>query len=221
MVLFGTAIMLPVLFGNRTADGWAKWIYDFQTLITGFAAVAAAFFTISEMRRIASEQTSHHQENKRLATLEKRKKIVRFVRRVKHELTAASYGYDDYKNVMNRDSIYDFEVNMLMDLIHFRLNNFENIIEETKNTPIWDFLNGALESQLSSLAFNINKHHEYLNIAIYENEVPYSPELKSRNNYFLNHIFRSVDGVFEQLNEWEQHVLDEMDVTTVAGRFVG
>ncbi|GAA2867240.1 hypothetical protein GGQ99_001318 [Aminobacter niigataensis] len=43
-------------------DHQAKWLYDYQTLITGIAAVGAAFITVSAMSRSEERQQQRHDE---------------------------------------------------------------------------------------------------------------------------------------------------------------
>jgi branched-subunit amino acid transport protein len=45
-----TAIFLPAFLGDRQTDGWTRFVYDYQTLLTGTFAVAAAFITVAQMR---------------------------------------------------------------------------------------------------------------------------------------------------------------------------
>lgn len=68
------AIIPAVLFGEprrmagqEGGDAWRNIIFDFQTLITGFAAVGAAFLTIAEMRLTDTAAERRHQETKQLA----------------------------------------------------------------------------------------------------------------------------------------------------------
>lgn len=49
-------------FGNRCGHPVANFLYDFQSLIGGILAVAAAFFTIRQMQATDSRQAKHHRE---------------------------------------------------------------------------------------------------------------------------------------------------------------
>ncbi|MBY3342706.1 hypothetical protein [Rhizobium laguerreae] len=62
-------ISLPVIFGEprkvddqHGGDAWRNAIYDFQTLITGVAAVAAAYFAINQSRVVEANSERRHQQ---------------------------------------------------------------------------------------------------------------------------------------------------------------
>lgn len=60
-------IWIPIVFGDIATDPWVKWIYNYQTLITGFVAAGAAYFTVKEMRRSTEQQFDmKHAELQRL-----------------------------------------------------------------------------------------------------------------------------------------------------------
>jgi hypothetical protein len=66
-VVLVAAIIPPILFGeHRTiadvsgGDTWRNFILDFQTLITGFIAIAGALFTIEAMFKVDRQQQERH-----------------------------------------------------------------------------------------------------------------------------------------------------------------
>ncbi|MGV2111910.1 hypothetical protein ACQZ46_11590 [Agrobacterium salinitolerans] len=67
-LVFGVAVILPVVFGlprgisGQGGDGWRNFIFDFQTLITGIAAVFAAGYTVRQMIRSDEKQDRRHKE---------------------------------------------------------------------------------------------------------------------------------------------------------------
>ncbi|MGO8067959.1 hypothetical protein [Rhizobium leguminosarum] len=68
------ALLLPVLFGDpatvegRTGgDAWRNLIYDFQTLIAGFFAVLAAWWTVFTMNRTERADAERHAQQIDLA----------------------------------------------------------------------------------------------------------------------------------------------------------
>jgi len=65
-VAVAMAIFPAIIFGDRTADGWSKWVYDFQTIIGGTFAIFAAYMTVQTMRETDDRQESRHQELMRL-----------------------------------------------------------------------------------------------------------------------------------------------------------
>ena len=85
-----TGLILPILFGEpalvdgRTGgDPWRNWVYDFQTLITGLAAVGAATWTISVMESTDRKQTDRHRE---LVELNQRSDLRRLERAIEPQL---------------------------------------------------------------------------------------------------------------------------------------
>lgn len=85
-----TGLILPILFGEpavvdgRTGgDPWRNWVYDFQTLITGLAAVGAATWTISVMERTDRKQADRHRE---LVELNQRSDLRRLERAIEPQL---------------------------------------------------------------------------------------------------------------------------------------
>lgn len=61
IIVFGAAIFLPTIFGDD-ADGWAKWVRDYQTLIAGTAAVIAAAVTVLQMIKSDEKQERRHRQ---------------------------------------------------------------------------------------------------------------------------------------------------------------
>ncbi|MCA2408440.1 hypothetical protein [Rhizobium leguminosarum] len=67
LAIFG--ISLPVIFGEARqvddqhgGDAWRNTIYDFQTLVTGVAAVLAAYFAINQSRVVEANSERRHQQ---------------------------------------------------------------------------------------------------------------------------------------------------------------
>jgi hypothetical protein len=65
----GTTILLPLIFGEARqvagqtgGDTWRNFIYDFQTLIGGGAAIIAAWVTVHQMRITDQKSESRHEE---------------------------------------------------------------------------------------------------------------------------------------------------------------
>ena len=68
-VIAGSALIPPILFGQARVindqsggDPWRNTIFDFQTLLTGVAAVAAASWTVYTMEKTDSRQEQRHRE---------------------------------------------------------------------------------------------------------------------------------------------------------------
>lgn len=56
------AIIVPTIFGDLATDSWTKYIYNYQTLLTGALAVGAAFVTVHQMRRSDELQERRHRQ---------------------------------------------------------------------------------------------------------------------------------------------------------------
>ncbi|UXT60615.1 hypothetical protein FY134_23135 (plasmid) [Agrobacterium fabrum] len=72
VIAISTGLLLPAAFGeprteNSTGDAWRNFIYDFQTLLTGFFAVAAAFVTFHQMQKFDAQSAKRHEEQVKLA----------------------------------------------------------------------------------------------------------------------------------------------------------
>ncbi|AJY46498.1 hypothetical protein [Martelella endophytica] len=62
------ALAVPAMFGGKQ-DLWGRFIYDYQTLISGIAAVIAAVLTIRQMQRSDRAALTHHLETIAIQTL--------------------------------------------------------------------------------------------------------------------------------------------------------
>ncbi|MCF1446651.1 MULTISPECIES: hypothetical protein [Rhizobium/Agrobacterium group] len=67
VVVILSATIIPAIFGRYPnadkkdlGDIWSNFIYNYQTLITGFAAVAGAVYTIRQMRISDEKQEERH-----------------------------------------------------------------------------------------------------------------------------------------------------------------
>ncbi|RVJ75110.1 hypothetical protein [Sinorhizobium medicae] len=114
------AVVPPILFGDAPkfddrsgGDAWRNTIYDFQTLFTGLAAVAAAAMTILVMERTDARQEERHRE---LVQLSLRADRLRISRAVHPQLDELPYFFEDIDQLCHaftgdpskiRKSIYD------------------------------------------------------------------------------------------------------------------
>ncbi|AEH78707.1 hypothetical protein SM11_chr1431 [Sinorhizobium meliloti SM11] len=114
------AVVPPILVGDAPkfddrngGDPWRNTIYDFQTLFTGLAAVAAATMTILVMERTDARQEARHRE---LVQLSLRPDRLRISRAVHPQLDELPYFFEDIDALCRafagdtskiRKSIYD------------------------------------------------------------------------------------------------------------------
>ncbi|RVN34515.1 hypothetical protein [Sinorhizobium meliloti] len=61
LLIIAMVLLPPAISGGRT-DSVGKFVFDYQTLITGIMAVGAAGWTISQMRRSDERQEARHRE---------------------------------------------------------------------------------------------------------------------------------------------------------------
>lgn len=112
-ITVGAAIILPVVFGlprgiaGQDGDGWRNFIYDFQTLIGGGAAVVAAWLTVRQMRITDERSEFRHRELVSLQLRADRLRVERLLYPSLNELKA------------KRESLSAWQVGMLSDLVRF------------------------------------------------------------------------------------------------------
>lgn len=98
-VVSGSALIPPILFGEARitkdqigGDPWRNIIFDFQTLLTGMAAVAAASWTVYTMEKTDVRQERRHQQ---LVSLAIRADSLRADRAVNPQLEDFEYYVDE------------------------------------------------------------------------------------------------------------------------------
>jgi hypothetical protein len=74
--IIGAAVLVPAVFGRQPSplmqdlgDPWRNFIFNYQTLITGLAAVGAAFMTIRAMQESDERQERRHAQIMRMSLL--------------------------------------------------------------------------------------------------------------------------------------------------------
>ncbi|MGO7022868.1 hypothetical protein ACCS69_03395 [Rhizobium johnstonii] len=112
-IVVATAIVLPVAFGeprnvegSTGGDSWRNLIYDFQTLITGIAAVLAAAITIRTMEKTDRESDRRHRQLMELTLRPDRLKVSRSVEPF---LPAIIQAIADLNNIIHPTGIDDVE----------------------------------------------------------------------------------------------------------------
>ncbi|APO76084.1 hypothetical protein AM571_CH03290 [Rhizobium etli 8C-3] len=85
-IIVGLGLALPVLFGEsptvddrKGGNPWRNAIYDFQTLITGFAAVGAAYATVRAMQKTDKKADKRHRDLMELSLRSDRLKVDRAI----------------------------------------------------------------------------------------------------------------------------------------------
>jgi hypothetical protein len=95
----GFALLMIVIIGFVVPVGasgafgnWVQFLRDFQTLIGGLAAIAAAYITIQQMHISDEKSDKRHSDILRLTLLSDKRRIERAVNPQRQEL---AYAYDD------------------------------------------------------------------------------------------------------------------------------
>lgn len=76
-VSMGVAI-LAATFHDDTVTSFERWVRDYQTLISGFAAIFAAYVTVTQMQQSDDRQEERHRELVRLGQARDDQAILRF-----------------------------------------------------------------------------------------------------------------------------------------------
>lgn len=90
------AIIGPVVFGiprgiaGEEGDGWRNFIYDFQTLLTGILAIAAAWWNVSAMKAADVASGKRHKEVLEKALVDQQRIVERAVNPQAGQMRAAS-----------------------------------------------------------------------------------------------------------------------------------
>ncbi len=93
------AIWIPTVSGDIAKDPWLKWIYNYQTLITGFVAAGAAYLTVREMRNSTGQQLAMLQKQLAVQLLPDQRAFKRF-----YEMIVLLERYHSTLHLMAKDS---------------------------------------------------------------------------------------------------------------------
>lgn len=99
VILF--VFLVATIWEGRTV-GWGKWIYEYQTLITGITAVGAAWLTIHQMKLSDRRQSSHAEAAMALTIRLDFLKVERLCSYALEQLEARA---EDWKQFANSDEL--------------------------------------------------------------------------------------------------------------------
>lgn len=98
------ALLLPIFFGEaptRTdrqgGDAWRNWIYDFQTVIGGALALAAAWWTVRTMEATEAAAAARHAQQMDLTLRRDRLAVERAVYPQTDSLSGAAHHFNEFK----------------------------------------------------------------------------------------------------------------------------
>jgi len=99
ILVVATALLIPAVAGG-IGDPWGKFVSDYQTLITGLAAVGAATWTISVMEKTDARQGERHAQLVELSLRSDRLAVERAVYPQVLGLSQAGYAFARLKTEM-------------------------------------------------------------------------------------------------------------------------
>ncbi len=129
------------------------FIEKFQTLITGFGAIFAAFVTVRQMRKSDEAQDKRHRDNLNVATMDKRLQIERLTTRFVECLNDSVKSYNALMRAKNKTFNNHLTAAIHMDSLKSKFEKFNSIMDEYAEDAIWCFINQELENELESLRF--------------------------------------------------------------------
>lgn len=108
-IVVAAGIVLPVVFGeprnvqgSTGGDSWRNLIYDFQTLLTGIAAVLAAAITIRTMEKTDRQSERRHRELMIIQLRPDQLKVSRALHPQIEHLNHISFQFHDFDNVSSQ-----------------------------------------------------------------------------------------------------------------------
>ncbi|TAT74815.1 hypothetical protein ELH50_30300 (plasmid) [Rhizobium ruizarguesonis] len=162
------AVLPPALIGGAKGNAW-KFVADYQTLITGVAAVLAAYATIRQMERTDARSEQRHRELIELSLRADKLKIARLYDPQSRDLA-------DY--IEQLSDIREFIINLhgSSEMDYAALESVEKPIfnaiyglEEILERPVWNeaspLFDGPMTSQLAELRANIHQMRVTLQLA--------------------------------------------------------
>ncbi|OCJ65043.1 hypothetical protein A6U97_12140 [Agrobacterium tumefaciens] len=160
VLVFGAAIILPVIFGlprgisGQAGDGWRNFIYDFQTLVTGILAIAAAWWNVTAMRAADKENDRRHKETLQNARFDEVRTIERALNPQVAQIRSALEMIQVQKKQMLMINTLEGQLERVAKHALF-MSHFVRTLEEALSRPqIQDgmrFFDGTLTYEIGSL----------------------------------------------------------------------
>lgn len=154
-IFVGLSLALPIFFGAaRKNDGsggdpWRNTIFDFQTLIAGIFAIAAAYETVRQMQKSDAKSDKRHEELLRLNIRPDYLRVERLLLPQFHQLRT------NYRLLRDREYAVPFtddEKSMLANkLLHDRDNliKWANEVGEILGRDIWHTTENLFDGELT------------------------------------------------------------------------
>lgn len=160
-LVFAAAILLPLVFGSSRiiegqtgGDGWRNFIFDFQTLLTGILAIAAAWWNITVMRAVDRESDRRHKETLEKGKIEETRIIERAVNPQIAHINAGLEIIRMQKRQMLSINTLEGQLDRLATLapvLAFFIRNLEDALSRQQIQEGMRFFDGELTYQISAL----------------------------------------------------------------------
>lgn len=233
--VFISALLVRLFFGDaRTiagqagGDSWRDFIYDFQTLMTGIAAVVAATFTVRRMKHDDREQSRRHHETLAFAIRSETRRLDRALhpqlqdlRLVASRLVSLPFGNEKDFEVPNTGYAWFTRISpKLLPIV----NDLSEILERPAITGSSEYFDGkllvAFDRAYSSAqdvqeyvtrhinVQNVNNNDDYNDLMIYEQE-----DWPNSGTYRVHTAFTLRERVSVLLKEMERVAAELEEMT--------
>ena len=169
-LVFAAAILLPLLFGSSRivegqsgGDGWRNFIYDFQTLLTGILAIAAAWWNVSAMKAADASSDKRHNEVLEKARLDQQRIIERVVNPQTAQMRTASVILGMHKRTIMKVNTLEGQLERISISVHmmdFIITQLADIISRPQLREGMRLFDGEVTYKIHALEKRIEKAKE-------------------------------------------------------------
>lgn len=203
-LVLAIGICLPVVFGEpRIVDGqsggdsWRNLIYDFQTLITGFFAIAAAFVTVLYALKIDDRQ---HQRHQQIMSFTVRRELRTLERALYPQLSdleeAVESLWDVERDPIDRSSLSNWKwLTHVTSNYLAELRRLDEITQRQQFTDALPYFDGRLSrayfefrSSYSVTHRRFEAHNDALEEMGYNGEIQYEVDWEDYHEYFVSGV---------------------------------
>lgn len=224
MIVF-MATVPPALFGRAPdaekkdlGDRWSNFVFNYQTLVTGIAAVAAATLTIRQMDKVDAKQEDRHRE---LVRLQLRQDTIRMQRALRPQLNELQEWLIGLNGRTFYDPIHEQRPgnplwhalaefgrsgNGTLILIKETLERkqFRDGVELFDGDTTWtlDQLDGILDNTIRSVSFHLEADNDNLSSDEY---FAYESDFKEHADDLKTNVLFCITLAEQLVNHLEQH----------------
>ncbi|MBB2685166.1 UNVERIFIED_ORG: hypothetical protein GGD47_002754 [Rhizobium etli] len=150
IIALAAALLIPSVAGG-VADPWGKFVSDYQTLITGLAAVGAATWTISVMERTDARQGQRHAQLVELALRGDRLAVQRAIYPQIEEIREIGAMIGRLKTDMLQANTYDGQIRIMASrswMAEVACGNLDELLKREQFKEGSRFFDGTLTYKL-------------------------------------------------------------------------